>query len=409
MHEINDLFIRARRGLLLAALLCTGSALTACGGGGGGDTPVSAPVSGPAQPPTLEPTPAPAPGAVSAPAPVPVAGTLSLVAGAVDGTPVPKTTNTPATAVLDGPALLARFRMASGVAADGRGNVYVADTLDGTIRKIAGGQVSTLAGSIYATGSTGVNYASFAGPTGMAIDAAGNSYVTDGYQVGGYNFINKFWWRQVRKTTPEGVVTTLLSYGTEIPPLFPDAISGPGIAVDAAGNVYVVRGGAIRKFTQTGVMTNVTAPEVVRYISSLAVDKAGNVYFGYRNTIRKIVPGQAEVILAGSEVAGYADGTGEQARFDFPAYSLFTFNLERMTSLAVDSVGNVYVADSNNFAVRRISPDGRVTTIAGRPGVQQVQPGELPAGLDAPRGLALDGDGKLYVTTISAVLRIDLR
>lgn len=342
---------------------------------------------------------------------MPVSGTLSLAAGAVDDTSTPpKPINTQPTAVLDGPALLARFRMASGVAADGRGNVYVADTLDGTIRKLGPDkQVSTLAGSIYATGSVGGNYSSFLGPTGIATDAAGNSYVTDGYQVGGYNFVNKFWWRQVRKTTPEGVVTTVLSYGTEIPPLFPDAIAGPGIAVDAANNLYVVRGGAIRKFTQAGVMTNVTSPEVVRYISSLAVDKAGTVYFGYLNTIRKIVPGQAEVILAGSEVAGYADGTGDQARFDFPAYSLFTFTLDRMTSLAVDSVGNVYVADSNNFAVRRISPDGRVTTVAGRPGVQQIQTGELPGGLAAPRGLALDGDKTLYVTTTSALLRIDLR
>ena len=156
-------------------------------------------------------------------------------------------------------------------------------------------------------------------------------------------------------------------------------------------------------------MSNVTAPEVVRYISSLAVDKAGTVYFGYQNTIRKIVPGQAEVVLAGNGTAGYADGAGDQARFDFPEYSLTRYNLQVMTSLAVDSVGNVYVADANNFAVRRISPDGRVTTIAGRPGVQEIQTGELPAGLASPRGLALDGDKTLYVTTLSTVLRIDLR
>lgn len=410
MQDIHDLFARVRRGLLFTALLGAGSALTACGGGGGGgvDSPSPAPASGPAPVPAPPPMPVPAP--EPAPVPVPVSGTLSLVAGAIDGTQPPGTINTPSSAALDGPASLARFRMASGVAADWRGNVYVADTLDGTIRKIADNQVSTLAGSIYATGSVGLNYASFKGPTGMAIDAAGNTYVTDNYQVGGYNFVNNFWWSQVRKTTPEGVVTTLpLAGSTKISFDPSDAISGPGIALDAAGNVYVVLRGAIRKFTQAGVMTNVTAPEVVRYISSLAVDKAGNVYFGYRNTIRKIVPGQAEVVLAGSGVAGYADGVGEQAVFDFPDYRLDQYNLLRMTSLAVDSVGNVYVTDSNNFAVRRISSDGRVTTIAGLPGVEATQLGPLPGTLASPRGLALADDKTLYVTTTSAVLRIDLQ
>jgi hypothetical protein len=322
---------------------------------------------------------------------------LSLVAGAIDGS---------LSRALDGPGPLARFNLASGVAADGRGNAYVVDTVDSTIRKIsADNQVSTLAGSIYATGSVGANYATFAGPGGMTIDAAGNTYVTDGYPVSGV-FILDFYWNRVRRITPEGVVTTLPLPGPED---FRNAILGPGIAVDAAGNVYVVRAGAIRKFTQDGVMTNVTAPEVTRYISSLAVDKAGNVYFGYQNTIRKIVPGQAEVVLAGSGATGYADGAGAQARFDFADYSDSRNGISLMTSLAIDSVGNVYVADTNNFAVRRISPDGRVTTIAGRPGVQQIQPGELPAALASPRGLALDGDRKLYVTTATAVLRIDLR
>ena len=386
--------------MLFAAVLGAGAALTACGGGGGGEAiPVPAPGLGSAPPtaPSVGGAPAPAVPPPASPA-AQTPGTLSFVAGAVDGSQ---------SRALDGPAPLARFALASGLAADGRGNVYVADSLDGTIRKVsADNQVSTLAGSIYATGSVGVNYASFAGPTGMTIDAAGNTYLTDGYPASGCCFITDFWWHRVRRVTPEGVVTTL---PLPSPQEVRNVISGPGIALDAAGNVYIVAGGVIRKFTQGGAMTNITAPEVTRYISSLAVDKAGNVYFGYRNTIRKIVPGQPEVVVAGSGVAGYADGAGDQARFDFPEYALYPYNLLRMTSLAVDSIGNVYVADSNNFTVRRISPDGQVTTIAGTAGVQQIQLGELPAGLAPPRGLALDGDKTLYVTTATAVLRIDLR
>ena len=371
MHGLEVLLNHVRRGLLFTAVLGAGAALTACGGGGDGEV-------------------APAPAA-------PVTGTLGLVAGALDGIPL---------RALDGPGPVARFNLASGVAADGRGNVYVADTATGTIRKIAAdNRVSTLAGSIDATGSVGVNGASFSGPAGMTIDAAGNTYVTDGYPVS-VNFVLDFFWNRVRKVTPEGQVTTLPLPGPED---FRNPILGPGIAVDAASNVYVVRSGAIRKFTQDGAMTNVTAPEVFRAISSLALDKAGNVYFGYQNSIRKIVPGKAEVVLAGSGAAGFADGAGDQARFDFAEYAISRSSINLMTSLAVDSAGNVYVADSNNFAVRRISPDGRVTTIAGRPGVQQIRLGELPGGLASPRGLALDGDKTLYVTTSTAVLRIDLR
>ena len=403
MDDLDGLFSSVRRGMLFTAVLGAGAGLTACGGGGGGEM-VAAPAPGPAQAPPVPPAAAAAapmpvltPG--TNPTPTPMAGTLSLVAGTTD----PGASSDRA---IDGTGPGVRFMLAGGISADGRGNVFVADTGANTIRQIsASGEVSTLAGTPIATASTNQFFTTFSRPAGMTIDGSGNLYVTDGFTTS--SFIVNRYWTSVRKVTPQGEATTL-PLPTFVPGI-PQPILGPGIAVDGTGSVYLAFAGTIRKFTPAGVMTNVTAPEVTRYTSSLAVDKAGNVYFGYQNTVRKIAPGQAEVVLAGSGAAGYVDGNGVQAAFDFPEYKLVGVADAYLTGLAVDSVGNLYVADSNNFAVRRISPDGRVTTIAGRPGVQQIQLGELPAGLAAPRGLALDGDTTLYVSTATAVLRIDLR
>ena len=156
-----------------------------------------------------------------------------------------------------------------------------------------------------------------------------------------------------------------------------------------------------------GTVVNVTAPEVRRTIDSIAVDGRGNVYFGHDNMVKKIAPGQAEVLLAGSAVAGSADGSGDQARFNFGSNRGSTFPLLE-TSLAVDSAGNVYVADNGNHTIRKISPAGVVTTVAGQAGVAGLETGPLPGELTSPGGLALQWDKTLYVTSGGALLKIEL-
>src|SRR2546423_186039 len=213
----------------------------------------------------------------------------------------------------DGTGSAARFNSPAGVAVDSAGNTYVADTANSTIRKITpAGVVTTFAGLAGSTGSA----ARFNFPSGVAVDRAGtgNIYVGD---------TNNF---TIRQITPAGVVTTLAG--------------SPG-----------VRGGA-----------NGTGSAATFYLPlGMAVDSAGNIYVADADvcTIRKIAPGGVVSTFAGSfSKAGSQNGTGSAARFNLP------------TDVAVDSSNNVYVADTNNCTIRKITPAAAGTTLAGlaRPG-----------------------------------------
>ena len=261
--------------------------------------------------------------------------------------------------------------------------------------------VSTLAGQVLVIGSangTGTN-AQFSYPSGVAIDSFGNIYVAD--------FSND----TIRKITPAGVVTT--PYGqagvagsTDNTGTAARFNTPNSVATDSANNLYVADSGnnTIRKITSTGVVstlagragrtgsTDSTIGSSARFNSpqGVAVDSAGNVYVADagNNTIRKVTPAGAVTTLAGTAgTAGYADGTGAAARFNGPL------------SVAVDSSGNVYVADIYNFVVRKISTAGAVTTPYGQAGV----PGRLDgigtgALFNAPVGVAIDSANNLYIT-----------
>jgi sugar lactone lactonase YvrE len=135
----------------------------------------------------------------------------------------------------------------------------------------------------------------------------------------------------------------------------------------------------------------------------MAIDAAGNVYVVDRtnNTIRRITPAGVVTTLAGKAgVTGNADGTGSAASFDNP------------TDVAIDSTGNLYVPDALNSTIRRITPGGAVTTVAGTPGSRGVHLGSLPGSLNQPRALAvLPGPGVtlVEVDTENAVLQIKLQ
>jgi len=300
----------------------------------------------------------------------------------------------------DGTGGAAQFYSPSGVAVDGAGNVYVADTFNSTVRKVTSdGGVTTLAGNAGESGSADgtAGTALFNFPRSVAVDSAGNVYVADTYNS------------TVRKVTPDGEVTTLAGSagqigsadGADSAALF----NYPsGVAVDSAGNVYVADSGnnTIRKVTAGGQVTTLAGSagqsgsadgtgSAARFFdpSGVAVDDAGNVYVAdsYNFTIRKVTTNGVVTTLAGSAgQSGSTDGMTNSARFNYP------------TGAAVDSAGNVYVADSGNDTIRKVTCGGVVTTIGGDPGVIGGADGiGASANFAGPGGVAVDGNGRIYV------------
>ena len=301
---------------------------------------------------------------------------------------------------VDGTNSTARFLTAQAVAVDPAGNIYVADTGNNTIRKITpAGAVTTLAGQPGVKGSTnGVSTnALFWRPTGITLDNSTNLYIVDSGN------------HTIRKVTPAGVVTTLAGtagiYG------YADGTNGAakflspaGIAADAGSNLYVADFGnaVIRKITPAGVVTTFAgvastniSPDGSNNASlflmpcGVAVDSSSNVYVADtgNQTIRVVTPAGVVSTLAGlAGVAGAADGASNIARFSFPH------------GIAVDNSSNVYVADTFAWTVRKITPSGLVSTIAGTAGSCGVADDTGPgAQFFYPYGVAVDGASNLYV------------
>lgn len=317
----------------------------------------------------------------------------------------------PLTGAADGTGRDARFTAPRGVATDGAGNVYVADSGNNLIRKVTpGGVTTTLAGTPGLTGATDGPGASarFSLPVAVAVDGAGTVYVAD--------YSNN----TIRKITPAGNVSTLAgtagtrgaTNGTSAAASF----NGPiALAVDGAGNVYVADSGnhLIRKITPAGVVSTyagiagqvgsadgAAASATFNGPSGITVDAAGNVYVADsgNNTIRKIDTGMVVSTVAGTAgSAGSTDAVGAAARFSNPA------------GVVADAAGNLYVADSANGVIRKITPAGMVTTIVGvADGLTGIQTGALPARIAYPFQIAIDASGTLFVTGANSILRLIL-
>jgi Divergent InlB B-repeat domain/NHL repeat len=300
----------------------------------------------------------------------------------------------------DGTGSAALFNSPWSLAVDKSGNIFVADTGNNTIRKVSPlGVVTTVAGQVGVSGSTdgqGTN-ASFNYPSGIAVDQSNNLYISE--------FFNS----TIRKITPDGIVSTFAGLagnndsvdanGTAARFYFP-----AGVAVDTNGNVYVSDSvnETIRKITPNGDVSTLAGlartygtadgtGSTARFHNpiGLTVDSSGNVYVADEAsaTVRKITPAGVVTTLAGFPgSAGTADGTGNAARFQY------------LSDVAAGADGNVYVADTGNHAIRKITQAGVVTTLAGQSG----NPGSADGigsvvRFNNPGGVAVDATGNLFV------------
>lgn len=286
----------------------------------------------------------------------------------------------------DGTGTAARFTWANGIVADASGTLHLVDANNFTVRRVTpAGVVTTVAGAAGqkehrdGTGTA----ARFYQPRGLARDAAGNLYVADTNPASPG--------ATVRKISTTGVVTTHLS----------NLQAATALAIDAAGNLIVAGGLKLRAFSSSLVELPPTwAPGLPEtgFVSALAVDRDGGVFLldGVNHWIRKIAPSGTIVTVAGAwGAAGYVDGAGALARFSFPR------------GLALDSAGNAFVADGNNPVVRKITPAGIVTTVAGS--ISVAAPGASRDGLGSNArfsglfSLAVGADDAVYVGDLGAI------
>ncbi len=296
---------------------------------------------------------------------------------------------------VNGKAEEASFSNLMDVAADSAGNIYVADSRNNLIRKISGdGQVTTLAGSGKQGSEDGQGTAaSFFFPAALTADAQGNVYVADTHN------------NMIRKVSTGGMVTTIAGRISPEVAKYRDTVikfDNPyGIAVDKDGNVFVAdwERDMIKKISPDGKVSAFAGngdkgakdgkgSAATFYLpEGLAVDHAGNLYVAdcYNNMIRKISPDGVVSTLAGKSLKGAADGKGKSASFSHP------------DGLAVDRAGNIYVADVGNNKIRKITPDGMVTTLAGS-GKRAAENGPAKtASFYRPFGVTIDKEGDLYV------------
>lgn len=376
---------------------------------------------------------------------------------------------------VDGVGDAARFSQILSMQPGKDGTLYVADTMNSLVRKItADGRVTTIAGAIEGPGTT-ASLEALVRPEGIAVDQSGNAYVLS--YSGGKKFGNA-----VRKITPDGKVTTslkfaelkseMVKYGFEGRPRVEDR----NIAADGQGNIYVSYnlGAIITKTTPDGKTSTLAGSDGVQGYADgagaaarfsrplgIATDSVGNIFVVDAGNclLRKITPSGRVTTVAGKVGNCVSkDGVGDMARLHAPANltvdgddTLYfseqdvkpenngvpTIALRKMTkdgavttitdslnskqvgiypfgaegerpvsAIAADGKGNIYIGDSVNATVRKLSSSGELSVVAGQPGILGVAPGPLPGSFYGVNGLAIDQAGILYVTSANAVLKI---
>ena len=276
----------------------------------------------------------------------------------------------------------------AGVAVDGSGNVYIADSGNGRIGRISpAGIITTIRSQL-------------GQPAGVAVDSVGNLYIADTNS------------NRILRITPAGIVSVIaggsFGYSGDGGPAVSATLSGPyGVAIDNAGNLYIADLGnnCIRKVTPAGIISTVAGNGIYGYSgdggqatsaqlrnpTGVAVDSVGNLYMADsdNNRIRKVTPAGIISTVAGNGISGFS-GDGSQAMGAQLAYPF---------GVAVDGAGNLYIADLGNLRVREVTTAGVMRTVAGDGTLSYSGDGGQAgsAQLGTPNGVALDSAGDIYI------------
>lgn len=309
------------------------------------------------------------------------------------------------------PAIAAQLNVPNGVAVDAANNVYIADNNNQLVRKVSAsdGTITTVAGT-GASGFNGDNIAAITAtlynPQGVTVDSAGNIYIADAYNG------------RIRKvSSSDGTIQTVAGSGAGVGyngDYNGDNIAAtsaqldypPSVTLDSAGNLYIADtyNNRIRKVSN-GIITTVAGDGTFGYNgdgipatsaqlsvpSGAAVDSAGNLYFAdaYNNRIRKVSTSGVITTVAGTGIAGYNGDhiPAASAQLNFPQ------------SVALDSAGNLYIAEYSNNRVRKVSTSGMISTVAGTgtPGYNGDGIPAAAAQLSHPESVAVDSDGNVYI------------
>ncbi|WP_111631310.1 NHL domain-containing protein [Larkinella arboricola] len=304
-----------------------------------------------------------------------------------------------------GVATQAKLGFPTTVAVDKQGNLYIAELTNNRIRKVSpNGIITTVAGNGIegASGDGGLaTQARISRPVGVAVDGQGNLFISD------YGNI------RIRKVAPNGNITTVAGTGDY-------GFSGDGgpatqarmhtpwdVAVDSQGNLFIAdtENNNVRKMATNGIITTVAGfsrnsdfgdggPALkasLNFPHSVAVDGQGNLFIADESNhrIRKVTPNGIITTVAGNGVRGFSGdgGVAISARLNFP------------TGIEVDSQGNLYIADKGNHRIRKVTPNGIITTVAGTgtAGFSGESKLATSAELNNPDDLTVDGKGNLYI------------
>jgi len=295
-----------------------------------------------------------------------------------------------------GSAVGSQLNFPFGLAMDKSGTLYIADGLNNRVRKVSGGVITTVAGNGTA-GFTGDNAsatsAELNNPTGVAVDSSGNLYIADS----GNNVVRKV--ANGTITTFAGSNSVGAGYSGDTGTATGAQLNNPvGVAADASGNVYIADAGnnVVRQVYSGNI---ITAAVGFTHPDGVAVDSSGNLYVA-DTVARRIVKlsGGVYTTIAGNGNGAFGgdDGPGAQAALNAPM------------GVAVDASGNVYIADTLNGRIRKLTPSGTITTIAGT-GALYFSGDQGPATQAAmyfPRGVAVDPSGNIYIAdTANSVVR----